>query len=116
MKIVVSEKSIADLTSHNGCGKRVYNIKTYARRETMIASVIFKEGTKMDEGKDPSAKDLSDKLRVWFKMTMGCIHHQPSTKSSNYINFNQNFMLFFLEKGFRMALPPILFMFLRDSI
>lgn len=50
-KIMVTEKSIANLISHNGCGKRVYNVKTDARREVMVASVIFKERTKLDESK-----------------------------------------------------------------
>lgn len=31
-KIVVTEKPIDDLISHNSCGKRVYNIKIDARR------------------------------------------------------------------------------------
>lgn len=30
---------------------------------------------KLDEGKGPSAKDLSNRLRVWFKIILGCIHH-----------------------------------------
>lgn len=70
----------------------------------------------MDEGKGPSSKDLSDKLRVWSKIIMGCIHHRPSTNSSDYINTNRKFMLFFLEIGFKLELPVILFKFLRDSI
>ena len=28
----------------------------------MVEPIIFKEGTKLDEGKGPSAKDLPDKL------------------------------------------------------
>lgn len=64
MKIIITEKTIADLISHNGCGKRVYNVKTAARREAMVALVTFKEGTKLDEGKSSSAKYLSNKLRV----------------------------------------------------
>lgn len=115
-KIVVTEKSIVDLISHNGFGKRVYNAKTDAKREAMVASVIFKEGTKLDEGKDSSAKDLSDRLRVWFKIIMGCIHHQSSRNSSNYINTIQKYMMFFLEKGFKLALPAFLFKFLMGSI
>lgn len=55
--------------------KRVYNIKTDAKKEAMVASVIFKEETKLDEGKGPSAKELTDRLRVWFKIILGCIHH-----------------------------------------
>lgn len=72
-----TEKSIANLISHNGCRKRVYNVKIDARQEAMVAFVILKEGIKLDEGKGLSAKDLSDKLRVWFKIIMGCIHHRP---------------------------------------
>lgn len=36
-KIVVTEKLIIDIISHNGCGKRVYKIKTDATREFMVA-------------------------------------------------------------------------------
>lgn len=67
-KIVVTEKSIVDLISHNGCGKMVYNIKTDARWEVMVASVIFKEGTKLDEGKSQSAKDLTDSFEFGSKL------------------------------------------------
>lgn len=115
-KFVVTEKSIADLIPHNGCGKRVYNVKTDSKREGMVASVIFKEGTKFDDGKGPSAKDLTDKLRVWFMVILGFIHHRPSTNSYDYINTTQKFMLFFLEKGFNLALLAILFKFSKDSI
>lgn len=115
-KIVVTDKSIADLISHDGCGKRVYNFKIDARKYAMVASEIFKEGTNLNEYKGPSAKDLNDNLRVWFKIILGCIHHRPSTNSSDYINTTQKYMLFFLEKGFKLALPAILFKFLSDSI
>lgn len=115
-KIMVTEKFIADLISHNGCGKKVYNIKTDVGREAMIASIIFKEGKNFDDGKGPSVKDLTDKLRAWFKTILGCIHHRPSTNSSEYINTTQKFVLFFLERGFKLALPAILFKFLRDWI
>lgn len=115
-KIVVIEKPIIDIIYHNSCGKRVYNIKTDARREALVASIIFKEGTKLDEGKGPSAKDLIDRLRFWFKNIMGSIHHRPDINSSDYINIIQKYMLFLLEKGYKVALPAILFKFLRDSI
>lgn len=47
---------------------------------------------------------------------MGCIHHRPSTNSYDYVNTRQKHMLFFLEKGLKLALPSILFKFIRDSI
>lgn len=115
-KIVFIEKSITDLISHNGCGKRVYNVKTDVMGEFMVASIIFKEGIKIDEGKGPSSKDLFDRLRVWLNIILGCIHHRPSTSSYNYINTIDNDMLLFLEKGFKLAFPTILFKFLKDSI
>ncbi|XP_050889238.1 uncharacterized protein LOC127094448 [Lathyrus oleraceus] len=94
-KIAVMEKFIANLISHNGCGKRVCNVKTDAMREAMVASIIFKEATKINEGKGQSAKDLNDNLRVWFKIILGCIHHKPNTNSFDYINTSQKYMLFF---------------------
>lgn len=113
-KIVGTEKSITYLISHNGCGKKVYNIKSDAQKDTKVASTIFKEGKKFNDGKNPSAKDLTDTLRVWFKIIMGCIHHKPNTHSSDYINTNQKLTLFFLEKGIKLALPGIRYRFPRD--
>lgn len=69
-KIVISEKSIVDFISHDGCGKKLYNIKTDIHRDAREASTIFKEEIKFDYGKNPSAKDLNDTLRVWFKIIL----------------------------------------------
>lgn len=106
-KTVSIEKLIAYLISHNGCGKRVYNVKYDAHKDSKLESVIFKEGTKFDDGKGPSAKDLIDNLRVWFKIILGCLHHRQNTKSFDYTNTAQKIMLFFLKKGFKPALPAI---------
>lgn len=113
---MVTEKSIAYLISYNGCGKKVYNVKSDAKRDANVPSTIFKEGNKFDDGKGPSTKDLTDNLRVWFKIILGCIHHRPNTNSSNYINTTQKCMLFFLEKCIKMTLLEILFRFLIDLI
>lgn len=115
-KIVITEKSIVDLISHNGRGKIIHSVKTNEKREATIASVIFKAGTNLDDDKSPSAKDLTNNLRVWFKIIMDCIHHSYGTNSSNYVNTLQKFMLFFLEKRSQVGTPSILFKFLRDSI
>lgn len=108
-KIVITEKSIANLISHNGKGKRIHTVKTNAKKEAKITSVIFEDGTNLDVYKGPSAKDLTNNLRVCFKIMLGCIHHRPSTNSSDYVNTRQKFMLFFLEKGLKLTLPSILF-------
>lgn len=114
MKIVIIEKPIVDLISHNGKGKRIHNGKINAKREAATAFIIFKDGTNLDKG--PSAKDLTNKLRVWFKIILGCIYHRPRTNSSDYVNTRHKFMLFFLERGLKLGLPSILFNFMRDSI
>lgn len=114
-KIVITEKYKVDLISHDGKWKRIHNVKINARREVVIALVIFKEETNFEDDKGLSAKDLARNLRVWFKIILGCIHHRPSTNSSDYINTCQKFMLFCLEKGVKMGLPSILFKFMRDS-
>lgn len=115
-KIFITEKSIADLISHDGKGKRIHSAKITAKREASISPLIFKEETKFEDDKAPSAKDLNRNLRVWFKIILGCIHHKPNTNSSDYINTRQKFMLFCLEKGVKLGLPPILFKFMRVSI
>lgn len=65
MKIVTTEKFIADLISHNGKGKRIHNSKINAKREVVIVSVIFKAGTNFEDDKSLNSKDLTDNLRVW---------------------------------------------------
>lgn len=82
-KIVITEKSIADLIAHDGKGKMIHSAKIIAKRECVISPVIFKEETNFVDEKGPSAKDLTRNLRVWFKIILGCIHHKPSTSSSN---------------------------------
>lgn len=115
-KIFITEKSIVDLILHNGNGKRIHSAKINAKREAFFSPVIFKVGTNVEDDKGPSAKELTNNIRVWFKIILGCIHHRPSTNSSDYVNTHKKFMLFFLEKNLKLELSSILFKFMRDSI
>lgn len=115
-KIVITEKSIADLIGHDGKGKKVHSANITAKRDADISLVIFKEGTNFADEKGPSAKDLTNNLRVWFKIIRGCINHRPSTNSSDHINTRQKIMLFLLENAVKLRLPSLLFKFIRDSI
>ncbi|KAI5446604.1 hypothetical protein KIW84_014441 [Lathyrus oleraceus] len=58
-KIVITEKSIADLISHDGKGKRIHSSKVTTKREVIIYPVIFKEESNFVDEKGPSAKDLT---------------------------------------------------------
>lgn len=115
-KVVITEKCIADLISHNGNGKRIHSAKINDKQEATIAHVIFKAGINLDDDKGPSVKDLTKNLRVWFKIILGCIHYRPSTNNFDYVNTRQNIMMFFLKNGLKLTLPSISFNFLRDSI
>lgn len=66
-KIVITEKSIVDLIFHDWKGKRIHSAKINAKREAIIALVIFKAETNFEDDKGPSAKDLTNNLRIWFK-------------------------------------------------
>lgn len=98
-KIVITKKSISNLISQNGKGKRIHSAKINAKREAVIAHVIFKAGTNLEDDKGLSANDFKNNIRVWFKTIMGCIHHRCATNSSDYANTCQKFMLFFQDKG-----------------
>lgn len=58
-KIVIIEKSIVDLISHNRKGKRSHSAKIEAKREAAIAPVIFKAGTNLEKDKGSSAKEFT---------------------------------------------------------
>ena len=92
-KIVITEKSIVDLISHIGRGKIMHSVKTNEKREAIITSVISKVGTNLGDDKSPSAKDLTNSLRVWFKIIMDCIHHSSGTKGAGYVNTLRKFVL-----------------------
>lgn len=88
-KIVIIEKSISNLIGHDGKGKRVHSATIIAKRDADISPVIFKEGANFVDENGPSTKDLTNNLRVWFKIILGCINHMPSTNSYDYINTHQ---------------------------
>lgn len=59
---------------------------------------------------------LPPQLRVWHKILMGCINPRPPSSSSDYVNANQKYMLYYLMSHQKMCLPSIMFYYLRDSV
>lgn len=53
---------------------------------------------------------------VWFNILLGCIHHKPLTKSYDYINTYQKYMLYYLSFGIKMSLSSILFKYMRELV
>lgn len=77
-----------------------------------VVATIFREGIIIPS----SIKHLHPRIRIWVNILMSCIHHRPSRISPNYINWDQKFMLYYLEKGIKMNSPSILFKYLREMI
>lgn len=45
-----------------------------------IAAVIFQ-----DDKNSSNAKNIHNRLKVWLRILLGCVHHRPSRKSYEYI-------------------------------
>ena len=115
-RIIITEKSIAQLLSlpHLG-GKRIYGKDN---KSSFVRSTINREifSNFAPDKTEYKSKSLIPQLRIWHKIILGCINPRPSTSSSDYINANQKYMLYYLMKHEKICLPSILFYYLRDSI
>lgn len=81
--IVVTEKFIAALLNmEKAGGRRIYNINPRAKYMSQdIIPTIFSHNP---EGRAFSKnQELHKNLRVWLKIILGCIHHRPSSSSSD---------------------------------
>ena len=61
-------------------------------------------------------KDLKDYLRIWAKIILGCINHRKPTSSSDYINIDQQYLLYFIATKVKINLPHILFNHLKTIV
>ena len=68
--------------------------------------------------RQPSSKirDLKDHYRIWARIILGCINHRKPTSSPDYINIDQQFLLYFIAKKTKINLPHLLFNHLRKSV
>lgn len=76
-----------------------------------IAVVIFHDGKNLS-----NAKSLHKRLRVWLRILLWCVHHRPSSDSSNYINTDQKYMLYYTSYGIKMNIPSIFFKYMRELV
>ncbi|XP_058784407.1 uncharacterized protein LOC131659199 [Vicia villosa] len=55
----------------------------------VVYTEIFKDG------KEPTViKELKDSYRVWAKILLGCMYHRKATVSSNYVNKDQQYIIY----------------------
>lgn len=108
-KFCISEKSITKLLNHDGTVKICFNMPFKKAKLEEIATVIFPYGKSLSNAKNPHKR-----LRVWLRILLGCVHYRPSSNSSNYINTDQNYMLYYISYRIRINLPSILFKYMRE--
>ncbi|XP_058782158.1 uncharacterized protein LOC131656459 [Vicia villosa] len=70
--------------------------------------VVYAEIFKSGKG-STRIKDLKNPYRIWAKILLGCIYHRKATVSPNYINQDQQYILYCIGQGEKVDLPYILF-------
>src|SRR4051812_24467765 len=72
----------------------------------LVHGEIYNNGESL---KNSKFKQLKEYYQVWAKIFMGCIFHRKPTSSSDYVNVDQEFLLYCLGKNIKIDLSFILF-------
>lgn len=110
-KIVIFEKLIAKLISHDGYGIRCEQMVKNESKLADIFEVIF-----ISRNHSRKIKDLHPKLRVWARILLGCVHHRRSINYFDYINGDQQYVLYYISTEKKVDLLTLLFQYLRDRM
>lgn len=91
-KIVIYEKLIAKLICHDGSRIRCEQMVEKESNLSEISKLIFVFGKHSSK-----IKDFHPKLKVWARTLLECVHHRKSTNSSDYINSDQQYALYYIS-------------------
>ena len=61
-------------------------------------------------------KDLKDYLRIWARIILGYINYRKPTISPDYINIDQQYLLYLIATRVRINLPHLLFNHMKTLI
>lgn len=78
---------------------------------TEMSKMIFATGKHSSK-----IKNLLPYFKVWARILLGCIHPRPSTNSCDYINGDQQYILYYIEYEKKVNLYALLFQHLRDTV
>ncbi|XP_058746174.1 uncharacterized protein LOC131619048 [Vicia villosa] len=76
-----------------------------------VYTEIFKSGKE-----STIIKELKDPYKIWAKILLGCIYHRKAIVSHNYVNKDQQYILYCLGKQEKVDLPYIIFKYKRNII
>ena len=108
---MITEDHIARLIGYTGGGIRCIDMAERCSDAAVIAREIFTHGV-------PNSKirDLKDQHRIWTKIILGCFNHRKPTSSPDYINIDQQFLIYFINQKVKINLAHLLFNHLRTSV
>ncbi|KAI5382287.1 hypothetical protein KIW84_UN0030 [Lathyrus oleraceus] len=103
VQVVITEQMIRILLGSDGGG--VTGMSDGGNPDMRIVfAEIFKTGLNTKK-----VKDLKSIYRIWAKIFLGCIFHRKPSSSPDYLNLDQQFLLYCLGKRIRVDLPYLLF-------
>ena len=76
-----------------------------------LSKVIFVSGKHSSK-----VNDLHPKLKAWIRIILGCVHHRKFTNSYDYINVDQQYILYYITTEKKVNLLALLFKHLRDNV
>ena len=101
-EISITENLIRKLLGFEGHG--VTGISSGRMDMSKVYAEIFTIGQASNK-----VKDLKNQYNTWERIIHGCINHMKETSSPNYINVDQQYLLFCLGTNVKIDLPYLLF-------
>jgi hypothetical protein len=118
-KIIITEESIAQLLGLRHLDGKRFHVKDSDLSDAMtnfLHSILYSDYSPEKEKKKYKVKTLKPKFRAWHKIILGCINPRPLSNSADYINMNQKYMLYCLDKKKKISLPFVIFHYLKEII
>ena len=101
-EISITENLIRKLLGFEGHG--VTGISSGRMDMSKVYAEIFISGQASNK-----VRDLKSYYKIWARIIHGCIHHRKETSSPDYINADQQYLLFCLGTNVKTDLPYLLF-------
>ena len=101
-EISITENLIRKLLGFEGTG--VTGISSGRMEMSKVYAEIFTNGQASSK-----VRDLKNKYKIWARIIHGCIYHRKETSSPDYINADQQYLLFCRGTNVKIDLPYLLF-------
>src|ERR1044072_6372397 len=110
-KIIITEESIAQLLGLGHMEGKRFHVKDSDLTDAMtnfLHPELYSDYSPEKEKKKYKVKTLKPRFRAWHKIILGCLNPRLYSNSADYINMNQKYMLYCLEKMKKICLPFVI--------